>query len=188
MNATIQQQLQNATATNANNNNNNNLSAKFKIIKTISVSTAQSNINNNQLNTQKFLNSKFKNHQFIASQLNNNNNNNNNNGQPIKINSSLSNRLRIEEIKKQQQEHVAKQLLLRANELTIDSNESHNNNHGNNHSNNNNHNNTIKEELKSESEPKEKSGAESEIATSELHISTKTGKKKTVGLTELLLE
>jgi hypothetical protein len=174
LNATIQQQLQNAAATNANNNNNNNnLSAKFKNIKTISVSTAQSNINNNQLNTQKFLNSKFKNHQFIASQLNNNNNNNNNNnGQPIKINSSLSNRLRIEEIKKQQQEHVAKQLLLRANELTIDSNESHNNNH------NHNHNNTIKEELKSESEPKEKSGAESEIATSELHISTKTGKKK----------
>jgi len=100
----------------------NSFNNKFKNIKTISISTSSPSQANSisSINpvTGKFINQmgKIKNQQFIASHLSNLSGgvgNNNNNGPTVKINSTLSNRLRVEEIKMQQQQHMKKQEMLR---------------------------------------------------------------------------
>jgi len=98
----------------------NNSFNKFKNIKTINITTTSPSLSSQQTNvanninpvTGKFINQmgKVKNNQFIAAHLSNQNNGS---GPTVKINSSLSNRLRVEEIKMQQQQHMKKQEMLR---------------------------------------------------------------------------
>jgi hypothetical protein len=136
---------------------------KFKNIKTIQ---AGQNLTGkfNVLGTGK--SGQFKNHQFIAAQLSNLQQQQQASAPLIKINSSLSNRLRIEEIKQQQQEHVAKKLLLQQQQQQQQQNGGHE---------------LEKQQLKA-ADTETSAAVKSELSDPEsgLHVSTKLGNVNTV--------